>query len=480
MKNRLLRSYILPHAPALIPDIGRSDHKYCSKTCLAMKKVAEEVKELNPKRIVIVSPHGALFSDAISVSYFRFLEGDFKNFGHEEIKVSIRNDIPFIDKLSIMASKNGITLAKLDDSLLDAFELRRGLDYGVSVPLYFIEEEYLKDEVFLKERPYEVVCMTYGLLPVESLYAFGMALRDSVESSEKDTVFIASGDLSHCLSESGPYTFSKYGQFFDDTLIRSLQKSDPFSFLTYPIKDRELAQTCCFQSVSILYGLYDRRVFKSDIYSYEAPFGVGYLVSKLEEVLGISPSLQKKLIDWQIEKKQNIRILEDDYIRLARDTVEYFVINKKRPFWDRGSYKIAPIKASCFVTLKNDSGLRSCVGMVQPRRSDLFNEIVSTAVSVCTDDNRFDDIDKSELSDLYVSVDVLSPLEEINGILDLDPKVFGIVVESGPKKGVLLPGIEGINNPADQLDIALKKAGIKEYEEYTLKRFSVERHEVDY
>ena len=58
----------------------------------------------------------------------------------------------------------------------------------------------------------------------------------------------------------------------------------------------------------------------------------------------------------------------------------------------------------------------------------------------------------------------------------LDHKKFGLIVHNEKKRGVLLPDLEGIQSVYEQLELALKKAGIEEHEEYQMERFLVERH----
>jgi AMMECR1 domain-containing protein len=60
---------------------------------------------------------------------------------------------------------------------------------------------------------------------------------------------------------------------------------------------------------------------------------------------------------------------------------------------------------------------------------------------------------------------------------DLDPSVFGVIVEdeSGTRRGLLLPDIQGIDNAEQQVEIAARKAGIARDERLRLWRFKVER-----
>jgi len=41
---------------------------------------------------------------------------------------------------------------------------------------------------------------------------------------------------------------------------------------------------------------------------------------------------------------------------------------------------------------------------------------------------------------------------------------------------LLLPDLEGVDNPSEQVNIALRKAGIRDTEEFELERFEVIRY----
>lgn len=58
----------------------------------------------------------------------------------------------------------------------------------------------------------------------------------------------------------------------------------------------------------------------------------------------------------------------------------------------------------------------------------------------------------------------------------LDPKIYGVIVSYGRKRGLLLPDLEGVDTAAEQVDIARRKGGIREEDPYTLQRFKVVRH----
>ena len=133
-------------------------------------------------------------------------------------------------------------------------------------------------------------------------------------------------------------------------------------------------------------------------------------------------------------------------------------------------------KAGAFVSLKRGGELRGCIGTVEPVRQTLAEEVINNAVSAGLKDPRFQPVNLEELDSLTVSVDVLSPMERINSEAELDPKVYGVLVRSGYRSGLLLPDLEGIDTAAEQVEIARRKAGIAPNEPVELYRFTVTRH----
>jgi len=134
-------------------------------------------------------------------------------------------------------------------------------------------------------------------------------------------------------------------------------------------------------------------------------------------------------------------------------------------------------RAGAFVSIHRRTGeLRGCVGSVGPTKSNLAEEVIYSAISAATRDPRFPPVTPDELDDLEIKVDVLSPMERVSSLDELDPKRYGVMVESGWRRGLLLPDLPGIDSVEQQLAIAQAKAGIGPDEKYTLYRFEVRRY----
>ncbi|MFQ5742498.1 MAG: AmmeMemoRadiSam system protein A [Acidobacteriota bacterium] len=126
-----------------------------------------------------------------------------------------------------------------------------------------------------------------------------------------------------------------------------------------------------------------------------------------------------------------------------------------------------------FVTLRSpEQALRGCIGHLEPITASLSREVASCAVAAAIDDPRFPPVVVDELPGLDYEVSLLEPPAPVR-FEDLDPKRFGIIVSSGRRQGVLLPDVEGVETPEEQLRIALDKGAILPREPYKLERFRV-------
>ena len=132
--------------------------------------------------------------------------------------------------------------------------------------------------------------------------------------------------------------------------------------------------------------------------------------------------------------------------------------------------------AGVFVSLKKHGELRGCIGTFEPTRPNVALEIIHNAISAATRDPRFPPVEAHELSEIGYSVDILTKPEAVSDTKDLDPKRYGVIVESGWKKGLLLPDLEGVDTVEYQLSIAKQKAGIGEEEPVRIYRFMVKRY----
>ena len=171
----------------------------------------------------------------------------------------------------------------------------------------------------------------------------------------------------------------------------------------------------------------------------------------------------------------------DPFVELARLTIHHYTKHKTAPADVPPEIRqaLAGLRAATFVSIHTLSGeLRGCKGTLEPWCDTVEEEIIHNAISACSRDTRFSPVSPEELDGLEIHVDVLSPMEPIQGAEELDVKKYGVLVSTPDgRRGVLLPDIETIDTVEDQIAIACRKAGIHpRHETFTMARFTTVRH----
>ena len=146
-------------------------------------------------------------------------------------------------------------------------------DWGFNVPLHFLTKNLLKIRIktFLTDLKSPQVHFEKGKEITKSL------------SRSRSTAWIASGDMSHRLKEDGPYGLHPSGDKFDQKFIKLLKRKDVRSILNLPEQLVEEAAECGLRSFCMALGAIEQAKvnWQPEILSYQAPFGVGYLVVNL-------------------------------------------------------------------------------------------------------------------------------------------------------------------------------------------------------
>lgn len=467
--GRIISSYIFPHPPIIIPEVGKGAESGAEDTISAVGKAAAKIKDDRPTTIIVTTPHGPVFQDYVHMGTSERLSGDLSRFGSPGVRLEFDNNIEMVNRIIEYAKEQGISSGGLDDGIMKKYKLSRDLDHGVLVPLYFVHKE-------LKE--FKLVHISIAGLPFEDLYRFGMCIEKAVLETDEQVVFLASGDLSHRLSEDAPYGYSERGGEFDRLLVNSVKSLDIERLMAVDEEFCESAGECGLRSFIMMFGALDGYELQPEVYSYEGPFGVGYAVARFG-VKGKSEDRRvlKKVQEETARKMNEVRSGEDPYVRLARLTLETYVREGKIVGVSRElPAEMLENKAGTFVSIKKQGQLRGCIGTIEPTRKNVAEEIIYNAVSAGTRDPRFEPVEEEELGKLVYSVDVLREPEPIRSMEELDVVKYGVIVSAGRRSGLLLPNLEGVDTPQKQVSIALQKAGIRQDEEYSMERFEVVRH----
>ncbi|MBR3746334.1 MAG: AmmeMemoRadiSam system protein A, partial [Selenomonadaceae bacterium] len=276
----------------------------------------------------------------------------------------------------------------------------------------------------------------------------------------------------------GPYGLAPEGAVFDSQVMENLSTANFLRLLTMNEKICSRAAECGLRSFWIIAGALDRLAVTAEKLSYEGTFGVGYGVVWFNiDGENSSRNFAELLADFK--QRENIRrkASEDDFVKLARHSLETFVkTHKPAELPENLPAELLNRRAGAFVSLHKDGNLRGCIGTILATQDNLAEEILQNAISACSRDPRFEPVEVDELDDIEYSVDVLGEPERIFSVKDLDVRRYGVIVENGSRRGLLLPDLEGVDTVEEQIAIAKRKANIRADEKVSLWRFEVIRH----
>jgi len=489
--SSLVFAGIAPHPPIMVPEVGGESCVEVQNSICAMATLTARIIESKAETVVLISPHAPLEAVAFVAYEGPTLHGDFSMFGAREATLEAQLDDELLTEIARAAEQqNLITL-----------RIRGKLDHGTAVPLYFLQHNGWTGKV---------VALGYSFLSNADHLRFGNCIRQAIATVKRPVAFIASGDLSHRLKPGAPAGYNPDAHLFDDEIVAAIRNCETTRIKHVDQNLRQRAGECGYRSMLVALGVAEDSSHSCEVLSYEAPWGVGYLVAQLtsvtpqasNKIAGVSPDKsgqvapppdRDRIISSELAKRATDDSLADhndraaailtdresDYIpALARRTIETFVrdgtvISSREDLPDE-----LTARAGCFVSIKTREGdLRGCIGTVDPVKDTLAEEIITNAVCSATRDPRFPPVRPDELPNLKYSVDVLSSPEPCK-FEDLDPKVYGVVVEDevGFRRGLLLPNLGGVTSAADQVEIASRKAGIPPGLPVQLFRFRADRY----
>ena len=424
---------IVPHPPLILHEIGRGEEFRIQRTIAAYRTAAKEAAVMQPETVVILSPHSVMYRDYFHISPGRKAEGDFRMFGEPGVGVQTEYDEEFVTVLCRNAVEDG--LAAGTEGQRDP-----GLDHASMIPLRFLQKE---------NQRFKTVRLGLSGLPFSEHFRLGQCIARTAKQLDRRILVVASGDLSHRLLDSGPYDYAEEGPKYDKRITEVMASGRLADCLDFPEEFCDKAGECGHRAFCILAGALEGKTLLPRLLSYEGPFGVGYAVA----------------------------IFQDAYVALARQSLAYWLEHgRELPVPDGLPKEFLDRRAGVFVSLKKGGELRGCIGTIEGVNDCIAREIIGNAVSAGVYDPRFPQVEVKELKEIICTVDVLSEAEPAESEEDLDPKRYGVIVTGGRRRGLLLPDLEGVDTPRQQIAIALRKAGIEADEPFSMERFEVVRH----
>ena len=458
----LLAGFMVPHPPLIVPAVGRGGEAEIEETTKAYERVAEEIAALKPETIIITSPHSIMYADYFHISPRDSAKGSFISFGAPEVSFRETYDTNLVEAICDLAAESDFPAGTMG-------ERDRHLDHGTMVPLWFIEKKY---------RDFKLVRTGLSGLPLTDHYKFGQMIAKAIEQTGRRTVIVASGDLSHKLQDYGPYGYAPEGPEYDKRIMDVMGRAAFGELLDFDETFCDKAAECGHRSFVIMAGAMDGRKVEAKVLSHQDVTGVGYGIGTFYP--GEAYEERHFLDSYMAELKKKteaMRASEDPYVSLARQSLETYIRTGRKISVPEGlPEEMLDTQAGAFVSIHKFGKLRGCIGTIEGVRDSVAEEIINNAISASTEDPRFSPITEDELKWLEINVDVLGEAEYIYSMDQLDVKRYGVIVSKGYRRGLLLPDLDSVDTPEQQVAIAKQKAGIRPDEEVKLQRFEVIRH----
>lgn len=431
MEGGVVFAMLAPHAPVLVPEVGGEAGREVRATVAALERAARLLADTPAEAVAVVTPHGPVRERAATVYQGGRLTGDFAAFGAPDAGVVLETDGELAEALLEEAGRSGVAC--------QAARPER-LDHGALVPLSFLQSAGALRPAVVLTPPWRV--------PVA--YRLGRSLSRAAARLGRRVAVVASGDLSHRLIPGAPAGYAPEGREFDARLVALLRAGDAEGALGLPAALAEAAGQDVLPSLGVLLGALADREAEPEVLSYEGPFGVGYAVA----VWRVAGRRRESAPVWAARRALELRFREGrrEPAAIARLLAAELAAGAE--------VALDGPARGVFVSLKKDGELRGCVGTIVPVHATLLEEIAATALSAAEGDPRFPPVEAEELEDLEISVDVLEPPEPVPGPEGLDPSRYGVIVEKGRRRGLLLPALPGITRPEQQYALACRKAGL--------------------
>lgn len=451
---------IAPHPPIFVPAVGGAEARVAHESLDALERARRALESYDPDTIVLMSPHAPAAADVVLVDDSAVFSGTLSQF-RDTTPYAWPGDPAFADALLNRLSRAGVPALRRSSEP----RLRAGwLDHATIVPLSFLDPDQRR----------RIVVLSLSYLPLETNRVLGHEVRATAEELGIKTAFIASGDCSHRLTPEAPAGYSPRAAEFDAWLVDMVRAGRLSVLPTVDPMLEDAAGECGLRSFIAVGGFAGADPVQTSVLAYEGPWGVGYLTALVGDA-----AIAADAVSWPGEqagtKGGTAGADESEIVRLARSTIEAYVCEGRVIEPQPLAGTEYPAQAGAFVSLHRGDDLRGCIGTIAPTEDSLAEEVVRNAIQAATQDPRFPPMCGEELADLDISVDVLHAPEPAT-LADLDAKRYGVIVSSGWRRGLLLPDLEGVDDVATQVAIAMRKGCISPDDGYQLERFRVDRY----
>ncbi len=366
------------------------------------------------KRVVVIGPsHRVPMEEVLSVP---------KATHYETPLGQIPLDVEFIDKL-------------LKHSIFQNIPQANKYEHSTQIEVPLLQ--YV-------QKDFKLVPIVVGDCSQDSIAQAGAILKSLVDD---DTLVIASSDFTHFGPNYGFVPFRKnipeQLKQLDMGAFEYISRLDGKGFLEY--KQRTGATICGTIPIAILLSMLDKSV-EAKLIKYttsgeltgDYTNSVSYLSIAFSGRWGKSSEIKQDVNVNELSEEDKKQLLA-----LARKSLVYFLQKRRVPQAYELNITVSDVvkrQRAAFVTLKENSQLRGCIGDIFPRQP-LYKSVISNAINAGVRDRRFPPVTEAECSDITFEISALTPPAPIASPDEIRIGIDGVVLSKNGYGAVFLPQV---------------------------------------
>lgn len=258
----LVFAAFVPHPLISVPELGKGHTARIRHTLKSFKELAADLYAAKPHTLLVVSPHATTVPGLFTVNQRPQLTVSFAQFGNLSDRLTLANNIGFgyLLKESVETS---MPIALTDDN---------PLDYGTGVALFHMVRQ-------VKSEPVHVISIGTSTGTVEDQYQFGNVIDRQIHRAPERIAVIATGDLAHGVSRMSVAGYNPKAPAFNKEIKTALERKNTKAILSLSNSQLEQVVACGVRPLAVVLGILGERVYRTEVASYEAALGVGYLTA---------------------------------------------------------------------------------------------------------------------------------------------------------------------------------------------------------
>jgi AmmeMemoRadiSam system protein B/AmmeMemoRadiSam system protein A len=294
------------------------------------------------------------------------------------------------------------------------------------------------------QKDFKLVPIVAGDCSEETIAKAGDILKSLVDD---DTLVIASSDFTHFGPNYGYVPFREnipeQLKQLDMGAYEYIKALDYKGFLDY--RSKTGTTICGFVPISILLSMLERPV-EAKLIKYTTSGGltgdytnsVSYLSVAFSGRWGPAVTVEPQAGSFELTGEDKKQLLV-----LARKSLVHFLQRRRIPEASELNVTVSnamKCQRAAFVTLKENSQLRGCIGDIFPRQP-LYKSVISNAVNAGVYDRRFPPVTEAECNDITIEISALTPPAPIASSDEIRIGIDGVVLNKNGYSAVFLPQV---------------------------------------